>query len=595
MKRYILTLAVIMSVITACENDLDLLPKDTLVRESFFKSSNDFNLYANYAYNQLPDFGKCSRDNDADIAYAGSSISNGTYIEAQANGLWNWTYSNVRRHNNLLAVYDKLEEGELKESVEVYVAEAKFFRALNYYNLLLDFGGVPIIKIPLGVEDEQLYAPRNTFFEVVDFILEDLDAAIAFNKLGTATGPTSEGRVSQFAAIAFKSRVCLFAGTWAKYHQNSGDASDYLTKAKLAAKNVMDNGNYELFKKDDQLNGLDESYRHLFILETETQSNIANLGKNDQKEYILVRKFDRLNQRTGYISLRSGNLSPTKKMADLFLDNTGLPIMHGESIFEGHGFTIDPVTKVVNNIEFNNRDPRMAANFIQPFEQFFYHTPYHRDFALESQIGKGAWNEGMWTSNTGYLLHKFCPETEGGGLAIDFPVIRYAEVLLNYAEATYEIDDQISNADLNISINLLRERVGMPSLTNEFVSGNSLDMQNEIRRERTVELCFEGFRYDDLRRWKTAEIEIPVDMKGVQWTNSLFPTEFEVYNEQEGAVVTVTSHVNATPNVDGNGFILRETVADRTFDTGKHYLKPLPLRQLKINENLEQNPGWAKQ
>ncbi len=595
MKKYILALMVAIFAFTACENDLDLLPKSTLVKESYFLTTKDFNLYANFAYNQLPGFGRCGRDNHADIAFNNSSISNGSYIESAASDLWNGSYVNIRRHNILLEEYSKLEEGALKESVEVFAAEANFFRALNYYNLLVDFGGVPIIKTPIGVEAEELYAPRNTFFELVDFILEDLDAAIAFEKLGTATGSSSVGRVSQFAAIAMKSRVCLFAGTWAKYHQNGGNATDYLTKAKAAAKDVMDNGGYELFKEDEKLNGLDESYRHLFILETETQSNVANLGKDDQNEFILIRKFDRINQRAAYISLRSGTLSPTKKMADMFLDNTGLPIMHEGSVFEEHGFTIDAVTKVVNNIEYNNRDPRMAANFIQPFEQFFYHTPYDRDFTAESQIGKGAWNEGMWTSHTGYLLHKFCPETAGGGLATDFPVIRYAEVLLNYAEATYEIDNEISDADLDMSINLLRDRVGMPSLTNGFVNSNGLNMQNEIRRERTVELCFEGFRYDDLRRWKTAEIEMIKDVKGIQWANSVLPTIFDIYNEKEGKVIELNSHVNRVEKVDENGFLLKEVSAERAFVAPKHYLKPLPLRQFQINENLEQNPGWARQ
>lgn len=595
MKKYFYIGFLFLMGLTACEQELNLIPKDTLVKESFFSSANDFKLYTNYFYNHLQGFGRCGEDNHSDIAFHFSSIANSKYIESQGSGMWNDRYNDIRRYNILLEEYAKLEEGDFKADAEIFYAETKFFRAYAYFRLLKEFGGVPIIDKALTIEDEKLFGARDDFYAVVDFIVKDLDDAIATQKLGTLKSGADDGRVGHFAAVAFKARVCLFAGTWAKYHNNGGDANKYLTLAKTASKDVIDNGGFSLFKEVEKLGSVDESYRNFFTLETETQSNIASLGKDDQNEIILKRKFDRMNQRTGYISLTSGNLSPTKKMADMFLDNTGLPITHSESVFEGHGFTIDAETKVVNNIEFNKRDPRMAANFIQPFEQFFYHTPYHRDFSLDSQIGKGSWNEGFWTSNTGYLLHKFCPETEGNGIAIDYPEIRLAEVLLIFAESTFELNGSITDDELNVSINKLRERVDMPALTNEFVSSKGLNMLTEIRRERTVELCFEGFRFNDLRRWKTAETELEEDVKGVQWANSVLPTEFEVYNEQTGGVFTVTTHTNSSYDVDADGFLIRETAADRQFDENKHYLKPLPLRQLAINPSLEQNPGWAKQ
>lgn len=594
-KIYISILAGFMLIFAACERDLDLLPLDTLVVESFFQTSDDYKVFVNKYYEQLPGFGAPSRDNDADIAYAGSQVSNSTYIESQASGTWNNSYAAIRDHSLVINKVEELEDAALKESVVVYAAEARFFRALAYYGLLREFGGVPIVDHPLELdEDEILYGPRNTYTEVVSFIVADLDAAIATQKLGSLEGAANVGRITNEAALALKSRVCLFAGTWAKYHQNGGNANDLLTQAREAANSIISGGNFSLFKRDDVLGGLSESYRNLFTLESETQSNIAGLGKADQNEFILVRKHNKDDRNGGYISLTSGNLSPTKKLMDMFLDNTGLPIGDASSTFQGHGFTIDSDSKIANNIEFVNRDPRMAAILVEPFKQFWYHEPYSRDFTLTDLTGTGGWNDGMWTSNTGYLLHKFIPET-AGGVAIDYPVIRYAEVLLNYAEAVYELDGDISDADLDKSINLLRDRVDMPHLTNAFVSANNLSMMNEIRRERTVELCFEGFRYDDLRRWKTAEVEMSQDVKGVQWANSLLPTEFEVYKDQTNEIITVTNHVNTVFETDTDGFLIREAASNRNFDPAKHYLKPLPLRQIVINPQLEQNPGWARQ
>ena len=158
----------------------------------------------------------------------------------------------------------------------------------------------------------------------------------------------------------------------------------------------------------------------------------------------------------------------------------------------------------------------------------------------------------------------------------DFPIIRYAEVLLNYAEAVYERDDKISNTDLNISLNLVRLRVNpaMTPLTNELITQNAgMDMRTEIRRERTIELFNEGFRLDDLTRWKTAETEMPMDIVGIQWKG----TEYEKV------------WANCPSETTAEGCIIIEK--GRKWEE-KNYLFPLPSDQLQLNPNLQQNPGW---
>jgi hypothetical protein len=157
----------------------------------------------------------------------------------------------------------------------------------------------------------------------------------------------------------------------------------------------------------------------------------------------------------------------------------------------------------------------------------------------------------------------------------DYPVIRYAEVLLNYAEAFFERNGSITDADLDRSLNLVRNRVNktMPKLSNTFVTANGLDMRTEIRRERNVELYFEGFRVDDVKRWKTAETEMPMDIQGITWTGTAWATKW----------TGISSKIV-------NGVYRLET--GRTW-AEKNYLLPIPTQQIQLNPNLApNNPGW---
>ena len=155
---------------------------------------------------------------------------------------------------------------------------------------------------------------------------------------------------------------------------------------------------------------------------------------------------------------------------------------------------------------------------------------------------------------------------------IDRPVLRYAEVLLTYAEARFELDNAISDADLDLTLNRLRARAGVAKLTNAFVTANGLTMREEIRRERRVELAQEGFRYWDLIRWKTAEIELPKPILGIYFFKSEFPP--------------------ATVNLTPDNFILVQATNFRKFDPAKDYLWPLPINEISLNPALKQNPGW---
>jgi hypothetical protein len=228
--------------------------------------------------------------------------------------------------------------------------------------------------------------------------------------------------------------------------------------------------------------------------------------------------------------------------------------------------------------EYQNRDPRFRQSFLYPFQRYWLGTQpaYFRNWANPTAGGLTYDIAFGILTQTGYSTQKMQQEL-GGPFGNDFPVFRLAEMYLIYAEAVFEKAGSISDADLDKSINKLRFRVGMPNLTNAFVSANGLDMRNEIRRERTIELFVEGFRYDDLRRWKTAEVEMSQPIRGIKWKG----TEFETRAPWKDLIFTL----------DANGFIVLEAGSKRQF-LPKHYLQPLPLRQIVLNPQLTQNPGW---
>ena len=225
--------------------------------------------------------------------------------------------------------------------------------------------------------------------------------------------------------------------------------------------------------------------------------------------------------------------------------------------------------------EFMNRDNRMNGTMLMHGEKHWNNDGKWRTAWTDEDLANSL--EANVRSNSGYQTHKWAVERKVDDYyeAMDYPVIRYAEVLLNYAEAVYEMSENISDADLDKSLNLVRLRVNpdMPKLSNSFVSSNGLNMREEIRRERSVELILEGFRIDDLKRWATAPTEMPQDQLGVKMKGTWFEANWSGQARQL--------------NADGN--IIMYT--GRSW-SDKLYLYPLPSDELQLNPQLGQNPGW---
>ena len=555
MKKIIATVWVFfiaLATMSGCQS-LDLLPKDNLDNNQFWKTPADFQQAANLLYARMESFN--TDDNGSDIAYAGgaSSTSNGTYTAPSAErDNYNDRFTDLRDANQIIekaASYTGNAAG-----IEVYVAEARFFRAYTLWRLMKRYSSVQLITSTLTENSPELYGARTSQVQIEDFILSELEAVWSKLPLAKDVAAADKGRITRGTALALKARVALFAGTWAKYHGHRNDAAALLDQAIAAAEAVRVSGEYSIWSGE----GVD-SYRRLFVEKGD-----------DNSEAILDRRYavNIWMHGTSHRAYNGDRQSPTKKLADMYLmKTTGLPISNPASGFHGYDRMAD---------EFNDRDPRMAQTFLMPGVTFL--NPQDAAYVSEPTFNLRP------NTRTGYKTYKFIGEdrTVNEQTTYDCHIIRYAEVLLILAEATFEKNGSISDEVLNNTINAIRARAGveMPPLTNAFVTANGLDMLTEIRRERTIELAFEGFRRDDLRRWKTAETELAQAIKGFKYVGTEYQ-EKGVLSESEAA------------RVDADGFYIVEAAENRKFVAPKNYYYSLPLDETKLNPNLlPNNPGW---
>lgn len=547
--------ALFIGSVTGCNKDLNLVSEDAITDATFWQTSNDYKLAANNLYNGLPRFG--FEDCESDIAFNfPNTISNGSLQLSETSGQWTTSYEYIRACNDIL----QHGAGATDSSIKQYVAEARFFRAWYYWQMMEIYGGVPLISKVLPTEDTTLYASRSTQEQTADFIISDLNQAATGLPLQSDLSDPDIGRITKGAALSLLARIALYEGTWKEFRNDTG-WEKYITQAVDAATTVMQSGQYALYTGSGR-----QSYRYLFIE-----------AGDDSKECILDRRYARgiIGQDMPYEYDGTG-YNPTKKLADMYLDTTGLPITDLNSTFQGYASMAS---------EYRYRDPRMTMTMIVPG------TMTNRVFYPVTKVANYP-DHPQRNPNTGYILYKYMSEDPvannsgqmGDASLFDFDkhIIRYAEVILIYAEGKFELNGHISDADLDLSINKLRDRAGMPHLTNEFVTANNLDMRTEIRRERTVELALEGLRYDDLRRWKTAETEMPEDVKGIKIKGSAWQS-YPLYSSSDWQSRT-----------DANGFLISET--GRHFDPSKNYLQPLPTKEINLYQSagfdLQQNPGW---
>ncbi|MBM6992929.1 MAG: RagB/SusD family nutrient uptake outer membrane protein [Prevotella sp.] len=565
---------------------MDLEPKDSLGDNIVWSDADNFQLFANQFYawtrdlqsstdyqNGLSDGVHSDYRSDLCCAASINVYSQGTNSIPASDGNFTTLYKRIYYTNLLLSNAKNFGD---QSAIATPKGEALWFRAYLHFELVQIYGDCQLLTQPLDIDAEELYGTRNDRTEVIDQCVADLQEAAEL----LPDQPSEEGRLCKDAARALLSRIALYEGTWQKFHEGDGSntskSTEYLTVARDAAKAVMDNGRYSLFynnaltttTSNQTVGNIEQSYRYMFILEDAAQCNPANLYKAANTEYILAhrhRDTDRLG--INLTHAMSGNACyVTSKMATMYLCQDGLPISKSP-LYQGNSTATS---------EFLNRDARMDNTMLFNGEINWDNDGKWRTTWTDADESSS--KTANVRSGSGYQTQKWAVEREVDDYyeSVDYPVIRYAEVLLNYAEAVYELSDAISDSDLDLSLNLVRLRANpkMTKLSNSLVTSNSLSMREEIRRERTVELFLEGFRIDDLKRWKTAEEEMPEDLLGVQYTNTWFATNWS----------------NPGRSISSSGRLIM--YSSRSW-AEKNYLYPLPSDQLQLNPNLTQNPGWT--
>ncbi len=554
---------------------MDLNPKSQMADDHVWSKAANYALFANQFYGWTRDFqgstsltymngvsdGPHSDFRSDLIVGTGENLFNkGTNTIPTSDPNYNQVYKRIYYTNLLLTNAESFGD---KESIAAPMGEAYFFRAYLYFELVQLFGDVILVHEPIDLDSEKLYGKRDNRLDVIKACVSDLKNAAEL----LPETPAEDGRLCKYTAYAFLSRVALYEGTWQKYHNNStAEASALLQDAADAAEQVIKCGQYELFY-NAALGGRD-SYRYMFILEN-VQCNPAGLTRADNKEYILAKRHDEVLKPIG-LNITHATASaffPTRKLATMYRCQDGLPI---EKSAQFKGF--NSVTS-----EFDNRDNRMNATLLRHGQKYWNNDGKWRT-AWDDTDAEG--DKAMTASvfgNTGYATYKWATERQVADASegYDYPVIRLAEIYLNYAEAVYELNGAITNEQLDASLNLVRKRSNpdMVKLSNELVNANGLDMLEEIRAERTVELFHEGFRIDDLKRWKTAETEMPGKRVGILWKG----TQFE------------TSWANQTSPLDENGCVIKY---EDCVWAEKNYLYPLPSTERQLNPQLGQNKGW---
>ncbi len=578
MKKHVLIYLLSSSTLLSCA-DLDRPPLDTITDQEMTFTKTEMELYANKYYGAFPGFsdksfslGIFEEDNSSDNLVSGDYGYNsqlaGTITVPSAGGGWNW--GDIRSINFFLDSYHVTKESP--EVANPYIGEMYFWRAWHYYNLLKQFGDLPWYNEPMTTDSDELYAPRLSRSIIADSIIVDLDKA---SELLPPKDKAVPGRIHKDVALLFQSRVALYEGSWEKYHNGTvfgvanADPSKYFRKSADAAKQIIDSNTYSI---EPVGNDLEWGYWRLF--------NQTDYSANN--EVLLWKKFDRsldlYHMAQNYLGVSDKNSGLSKYLVESYLLKDGKPI------------SVSPLYMGDNSIEdvVQNRDPRLA--------QTMYQEGYARVIINGDTIGKfvvpDLTFESRLRNTTGYQMYKGVdPGADhalgdvGGSI-----IFRYAEALLNYAEAKAELNE-VNQTVLDETINKLRDRVNMPHMATGvgFTDPNwdfpeLSPLLNEIRRERRVELAVEGYRFDDLMRWAASEL-IKRPMLGAKMKQfsdkpnifqpvldpSAIPTNPEGY---------IAPHWNSPAQ---NGW---------QFDPNKHYLKPLPSNEIVLNPSLEQNPGY---
>lgn len=516
---------------SSCKKDfLDRNPRDAYSNSSLWTSKNDVTAALNGCYNgwEYADnivYNDCMTDNGYDqFPWEGYETLASGYATPNDVGVGRWSFSSVQKCNWFLDNVDKVPSSAVSDELKAGMkGEVRFLRAYQYFVMSQSYGDVPLVLHELTPAEANTVASTSKDL-VTKFILEEL-AAIA-PSLPVSYSGSDIGRITRGAALGLKARVELYNQKW--------------TDCIATCQQVMSSPfTYSLYPDYTEL------FRPANANNPEVILDVQNL-KDDNATWVLLALAP--NSQGGWSSI-----APTQQLVDAYETTNGKTIQEDASY--------NPLQP------YNNRDPRLDATIIRPGALYggSYFDPYDgTDYFKNNNC-----------SPAGYNVKKFIPNlddfrgtsygTDIDNTGLNFIVMRYAEILLSYAEAKIEanqIDQSVYDA-----IDTVRNRGGMPDV-NKAVYNSQATLRTLIRRERRVELAMEGLRWYDIQRWKIGEQVMPGKVLGCLL----------------GTVNATNGALTLTPNSN-------IPVADRTFNS-QNYLFPIPQKEIDLNKNLKQNPGY---
>ncbi len=606
MKQKYSWLILIASVVMGC-NKLEQLPEATASRDAVFGSEKGLELYANSFYQILPNANNVhTADNMSDYgarrdappflrgnAYSPSindNTSASAYNLVALGPDWDWDWGQLRNVNYFLS---KNNDPRIPDDVKRhYNGLARFFRAFFYFEKVKRYGDVPWVGQPLEIDDPKLFAGRDSRVLIIDSILADLDYAT--QNIKTVTDP-SRSMITKWVAYAFKARVCLFEGTFRKYHTNlnlGGTSSALLTLAATTAKKIMDESGFKLYEGA----GTSLSYRRVF-------TNPAPMGDEIMLAALQDPALGILHAANWYMTSATTGVrfSFVRNFINTYLKIDGTPFTN----------TANWQTMEFKD-EVKGRDKRL--------EQTIRMGPYKRISGTSLVAAPPLFTYTF----TGYqpikwsLDDTYYDTRDLNNNAVS--IFRYAEVLLNYAEAQAELG-VMTDADWTKTIGALRKRAGItgglttkptvadPYLQTTYFPNITDPVILEVRRDRGIELALEGFRFYDIIRWKRGDL-MTTTWNGMYVTalNTLMDLNEDGVNDVlffkgtapaqiPGVVfVNVSPTINNVPNPqrlsnDNFGEVTWLTTVPRTW-AERNYYYPIPEPDRTANPNLAQNPGW---
>lgn len=583
----ILGFLIVGSIVASCNDSfMDRYPMAEVSPENSFKTARDLELYTNGFYENLPEI-KSIIEKDLvtdNVLYTNIPVeqrSNDRVVPSDV-GSGGWSWGTLRTINLFFDHYKQCTDLVARDK---YEGIARFFRAWFYFDKVKRFGDVPWYETVIQTSDvDLLYKSRDSREFVVDKIVADLELAI--EKLDSKR---ASDQINCWTALSLLSRVCLYEGTYRKYHTelNLQGADVLLEKAYKAAERVMNESGYKVYSTGNE----DTDYRDLFAANDLHEEEVI-LGR---RYSLILNKMHNINY---YLTSRTQkDIGLTKEFVDSYLLQSN-----------GKPFTSKTGYATMNFYEeMQNRDKRLAQTI--------------RSVGYRRIGGDAILLPDFAAAITGYQVSKFVSDVsqDGDGASYqDIAIIRYAEVLLNYAEAKAELG-LLTQDDIDKSIKLIRNRVGMPNLnmsdanqspdvimaaTYPNVTGANKGVLLEIRRERRIELALEGFRWDDLVRWKAGKLLEP------HFIGMYFPSlgEFDLDNDGKKDLLLYEegkepqSSVSQKVKIGGviqltegdKGYLIGFKDSKKKFDEERDYLYPIPMGDLLLNENLIQNPRWQK-